>query len=186
MSRKGSAYEPKGKLLMAEDELFNYVMGQIRVGREYERYVADQLIVAGVPAVVGQEGVTETRTEQEWREFKDERDILVAGRWRLEVKSRTFSFTGVADHPFDSTIVSTVRSWENKAEKPVAVAIVSQPTRAIVVVPASTRMYWEKRERPDRKRGYAVLNYECPVELLKPWDDLVSWFKDRLDEMRER
>jgi len=165
---------------MVDDKLFAYVMAQVKLGRDWEDYVAKRLSHAGIPAEASNAPVIETRTEKEWGKLADEKDVTIAGQHRLEVKSRDYTFRGPSDYPFKSVMVSTVRSWHNKVQRPLAVAVVSQHTGAIFFIPEWTEPHWEKVSRYDKRRGYDVLNYECPKPLLWRWDSYIGFLHDYL------
>jgi hypothetical protein len=168
--------------LEEDDELFEYVMKQVRIGRDWEDYVAESLCRVGIPAKASNAPVIPTRNEREWNEMADEKDITVDGRFRLEAKSREYRFSGVDDFPFPTAMVSTVRSWANKVQRPLAVAMVSQFTGAIIFAPEWTEPEWSQKSRFDRKRGYWVNNWECPRKLLWTWDSYVEFLHGYLLE----
>jgi hypothetical protein len=91
------------------------------------------------------------------------------------VKSRSFHFTSVEDYPYPTVFVDTVEGWQAKEAKAVAVAVVSQKSGGIVVVPVSTEGSWSVKRIYDSKRGFEVSVLECPKELLRSFEEFVAW-----------
>lgn len=152
------------------DALF---LDELRRGYEWQRYVAAKFAASGVLVTLAPLTVRDHISDAEqWT--TDDSDLLCAGR-HVEVKSRRLSFTGPADYPYPTAMVDTVTGWDAKRYPPVAVVLVSQQTRGLAVVPASSRGSWEIIERRDRVRGITVRSYACPRARLRTFGELVDW-----------
>lgn len=161
----------------ADTELF---VSQLREGHEFAELVAERLRGRGIAARVTP---MEIRSDIDDRHrFADEHDLTV-GRHRdirIDVKSRNLAFTDAADYPYPTALVDTVSGWEAKTYKPAAIVLVSQITRAMVVVPRSTEGSWTIRRRSDRVRRIDDRFLEVSTALLRPFDELVRWI-ERVD-----
>ena len=87
---------------------------------------------------------------------KYERDLwLPKIEQSIEVKSRSFPFTGWADFPHTDIIVDTLQSYEAKSPPPLAYVIVSQVTGGMIVIPGASRHTWIAKQLVDKQRGVA-------------------------------
>ena len=91
------------------------------------------------------------------------------------MKSRSFPFHSVEDYPYSTAFVDTVEGWRAKASKACAVAVVSQKTGGIVIVPVSTQSMWGVSRVFDSKRGFEVNVLECPKALLRSFEEFLAW-----------
>lgn len=98
----------------------------------------------------------------------------------LEVKSRRLKFdSDPASYPFATALVDTVSGWEAKASTPLAVILISQETKAMLVVPPSTKDSWGKFSSFDKIRRINETWYECPKTNLVHIDHLVEFLARR-------
>jgi hypothetical protein len=159
---------------MTEDERRAYFLQQLHIGDKWAEHVARNITECGKYAYATPTQVAET-PEQIAQFTATEKDILLDRGRTLEVKSRSFSFTSVDDYPYPTAFVDTVEGWQAKEAKAVAVAVVSQSTGGIVVVPVSTEPMWSVRDVFDSKRGFRVSVLECPKSLLRSFEEFVAW-----------
>lgn len=169
------------------DDLF---FSQLARGHEFAAHVGQLLTDEGLYVVVPEMNAdrrprrtADSPVDGDYRDeayFKtSEKDMWVEGL-SVEVKSRDLRFTSPRDYKYSTAFVDTVAGWEAKAEKPVAVVLISQVTRRPVVV--SVRNWeteWTIRTVFDRKRQISVTNYEVAREKLKTWEQFVTWLKGR-------
>jgi hypothetical protein len=98
----------------------------------------------------------------------------------LEVKSRRLAFSATSDsYPYDTAFVDTVSGWEAKDQTPLAVVLISQLTRNMLVIPPSTKKYWTEKRSFDRIRRINETWYQCPKNHLKSMDLLVEFLQYR-------
>jgi hypothetical protein len=105
----------------------------------------------------------------------DAGDLHLDGtRWWVEVKARRQRFGAVpCDFPHQLVLVDTTKAVASQRKKIAAWVIVSQPTRACVVVPASSAPRWTAStiETLDgQKTAYFV-----PRRCLRSFDDFAAW-----------
>lgn len=146
----------------------------LATGHDFAEYVGDLLLAAGLPAVVTPMEVRENLADR--HRFRNEVDLTVGSR-RVEVKSSTREWTSLGDLPFSGMFVDTVYGWDRKEMKPCAVVLVSQPTGALAVVPATSRPHWRKRTTVDRVRSITETFWLCPNEHLRPFDEFTEWLR---------
>jgi hypothetical protein len=106
------------------------------------------------------------------KRFQNEKDAVVNGH-RLEIKSRRLSFNSVTDYPFDTIIVDTVKKWNLREPKPIALALISRPTKSVIAIPASTESEWHMIDRVDKVRGFDEQFYVAPKECAISYKGLV-------------
>lgn len=98
----------------------------------------------------------------------------------LEVKSRRLQFFETSDsYPYSTAFVDTVSGWEAKTETPLAVVLISQITRNMLIIPPSTKEHWTKEHNWDRVRKIMETWYCCPKEKLSHVDILVEYLTRR-------
>ena len=156
------------------DERRAYFLEQLRIGDKWADYVADMIMKAGKSAYATPTKVAASEAEVE-QFTRYEKDIILANDRSLEVKSRSFAFNGVESYPYETVFVDTVEGWAEKVVKPVAVAVVSQVTGGIVMVPMSTVGVWSEKRVFDSKRGFEVNVLECPRSALKSFEEFLAW-----------
>jgi hypothetical protein len=151
-----------------------YFLEQLRIGDKWADHVADMIMKAGKPAYATPTKVAQSEAEiQEFTRY--EKDIILSDNRSLEVKSRSFAFTGVESYPYETVFVDTVEGWAEKVVKPVAVAVVSQRTGGIVMVPISSAAVWSEKRIYDSKRCFEVNVLECPRSALKSFEEFLAW-----------
>jgi hypothetical protein len=159
---------------MRTDEGSAYFLQQLKIGDRWAEFVAEQIQEVGKYAYATPTKIAES--EDDIKDFtENEKDILLSRDRTLEVKSRSFHFTSVDDYPYETAFVDTVEGWAVKAVKPVAVAVVSQVTGGIVMVPMSSAAVWSQKTVYDSKRGFEVTVLECPRSALKSFEEFLAW-----------
>lgn len=149
---------------------------QLRTGYRYAEIVAECLREHLLQVEVTPMEVRDHVDER--HRFSDEIDLCVGHARRLvDVKSRNLEFTGPRDFPYETALVDTVSSWQKKAHKPCAIVLISQRTKGLAVVRASTRTDWKQVERFDKEREIRDLFFEVPRELLATFDEFAEWLK---------
>lgn len=157
---------------MDKRELF---LQQLKLGDLWADHVAAEIRKLGKEAVASPHQVATTQAERDmFTEF--DKDIKLSRDRVLEVKSRSLSFTDdPATFPYETAFIDTVEGWKAKDVTPVAVAIVSQKTGAIVIAPVSKQPEWSQSRVHDRLRGFDITVYECPRIFLKSFREFVAW-----------
>jgi len=153
-------------------------VSQLREGHEFAELVADRMRGHGIAVRVTP---MEIRADIEDRHrFADEHDLTVGRhrKIRIDVKSRNLAFTSRANYPYPTALVDTLPGWRAKTFKPAAIVLVSQITRAMVVVPRSTEARWTVRRRTDHVRSIDDRFLEVPRGLLRSFEDLVHWIEE--------
>jgi hypothetical protein len=94
-------------------------------------------------------------------DYRDQGDLAVMQR--VEVKHRGFPFTGVADYPHPSVMVSRCAYFDAARPVPWLYVVVSADLGAAVLVDvAATRAAWTQARIHDRRLGRPELVYLCP------------------------
>lgn len=159
---------------MTPEERHAYFLEQLKIGDEWAEYVAEKIRQSGKHAEATPLEVAQFPGEvQEFTE--NEKDILLDQGRTLEVKSRSVSFTGIHDYPYGTVFVDTVEGWLQKRSYPVAVAVVSQVTGGVVMIPVKTQPLWGERTVFDGKRGFEITVFECERNLLRSFEEFVGW-----------
>ena len=159
---------------MTPEERNAYFLEQLKIGDEWAEYVAEKIRQSGKHAEATPLEVAQSPGEvQAFTE--NEKDILLDQGMTLEVKSRSVSFTGVHDYPYETVFVDTVEGWLQKVANPVAVAVVSQRTGGVVMIPCKTQSLWGRRTVFDSKRGFEITVFECERNLLRSFEEFVAW-----------
>lgn len=157
---------------MVDKEFF---IEQLLIGDRWAEHVAKRIREAGKYAVASPTEFAETEAEREHFKVFDKDITLSRGRV-LEVKSRDITFTDdPASFPYETAFMDTVEGWAAKDVTPVAVAVVSQKTGAVVVAPVSKFDQWTKSTTFDRKRGFEIHVWNCHRNLLKTFEEFVAW-----------
>lgn len=151
-----------------------YFLQQLTIGDKWATHVAAQIMEAGKYAYATPTQVAQT-PEQIAEFTAKEKDIMLDRGRTLEVKSRSLTFTGVEDYPYPTVFVDTAEGWHAKEGKAVAVAVVSQVTGAVVVVPVSTEPMWGVGKVFDSKRGFDIDVLECPKGCLRTFEEFLAW-----------
>lgn len=158
------------------DELF---FDELARGHQWAEFVAERLRRAGFETEVTP--MRKRQSIEHRHEFAREIDLLVGPRKApFEVKSRDLSFgEDVASYPYRTAFVDTVSGWDAKDPRPVAVVLVSQRTRAMLVVPPSTAPEWERESKRDRVRGIDDEWYTISRSRLLTFDELAERMRRR-------
>jgi len=156
------------------------------LGHSYNVKIAQRLNDAGIRCYA-----PELRLAQNHSEIADftanEQDVVLldVNGW-IEVKSSSFSFEdgqpetartqmrNGSERTYDRLIVDTVSSFETKAVKPLAYVLISQKTDGVLVVPVTTKNNWTISHFFDYQRQHYDDFYQCPIQHLKTFDDLVA------------
>lgn len=98
----------------------------------------------------------------------------------IEVKGRGLMFSGLDDFPMYPIFVDTVRGWDAKRRRPVAVveASSSEPP-GFLVVPSSSEPRWLKLERTDRVREIREVFYAANREDCRAIEEFASWLVEQ-------
>ena len=159
------------------DKLF---FSELEKGNKWARYVADYLNSQEISCYTPESKVRSDISEIP--EFSShEKDIVLnSGIGHLEVKSRNLNFnSGVEGYPYQTAFVDTLDGWAKKAEKPLAVILVSQRTSQMLVVPVSTEPYWKSESKYDTVRQIHETWITVDKTYLKPMTELVEWLKKK-------
>jgi hypothetical protein len=163
------------------DALFK---AELEAGHEAELAVALALLREGLAVQVPVLKIRADRSEIP--EYADQADLLIlhgATVQRVEVKSRALEFgADPASYPYPTALVDTKEGWQQKGRHPVAVVLVSQPTRhgmpgARLVVPVSSEPQWVEATVHDRVRDIDLVVLAAPRSCLRRWEEFVGWLK---------
>jgi len=161
---------------LANDALF---FSELEKGHEYSLEVARRLRMLGIEAAVPP---ISKRIHVDDRDLYDnESDIVIPGapQYIIEVKSRDLFFECAHDFPYDMIFVDTVRGWEQKNPRPIAIVMISRKTLGIAVVRGSTRKHWVTHQAFDKVRKLSDVFYVVPRTLLVGFGQLVSFLKQQ-------
>ncbi len=156
---------------IADDEGFRR---QLTTGHRWQRYVAERLRAEGL--VVHESPLSFRHDFDDRHRYRNEADLVV-GDQRLEVKSRDRRFWSPADYPYPTALVDTVDKWDARDPEPLALLLVSQKTRTILVVPASTKEHWIEETHFDRFRQFDEVFYAIARERLVSFETLVAFLE---------
>lgn len=144
-------------------------------GHKYARYVAERLQKCQIDCVVPD--LTFADTKDDIANYRNEQDVILTSRTGcIEVKSRRLIFRNdPASYPHRTAFVDTVSGWDSKDPKPLAVVLVSQQTRGLLVIPVSTQDSWTKVRSFDRVRSINETWYQVDRNFLRTFNELVEW-----------
>lgn len=113
--------------------------------------------------------------------YDDQADIVVPGDpdYTIEVKSRNLQFECEHDFPYETVFVDTVRGWDQKQPKPIAIVMVSRQTLGMAVIKGSTRSAWTTEQRYDNVRKFSDTFYMASREQLVGFGRLISFLRQR-------
>jgi hypothetical protein len=157
------------------DELFKR---ELAVGSKWANFVADALNSSGVPChateMVFRDNISQIADFSE-----NDKDVVLENPLGfVEVKSRNLSFCSTNEsYPYDTAFVDTADGWAKKAEKPLAVVLVSQRTSEMLVIPSTSESSWGQESKYDRVRGIFETWLTVHKSQLRPFSELVSHFK---------
>ena len=156
------------------DTLF---LAELEEGHRYAEIVGARLRDEGLTVNVTPMDVRANVDDR--HRFADEIDLFIgAAAVPIDVKSRALTFTGAEDYPYDTAFVDTVKGWDRKPVKPRAIVLVSQTTLGMTVISAKTQPQWTQGISRDRKRGIADMFYFVSRELLRTFDELVTFLRE--------
>lgn len=166
---------------LKNDSLF---ISELASGHKWAQYASAYLSSCGIHAACG--SMVIRKSIEQRHDFSNEKDITFETMPGLiEVKSRRLSFgQSPNSYPKDSAFVDTVNGWQKKNPKPLAVIIVSQITKHMLVVPTSTSDKWGKFTSKDKVRGITDTWLTADKSLLRPISELVDWLLTRQNNYR--
>jgi hypothetical protein len=161
---------------MENEKLF---VQQLKVGNKWTEYVAEKLRENDIGAYATDLEIRDG-VEDRYR-FTNEQDILFNTMpGCIEVKSRKIKFfDDPYSYPMQTAFVDTVFGWDKKVPKPLAVVLVSQITKEILVVPVSTENKWGTSTHFDKVRKITETSYTVDKGLLKTFSEFTDWLKTR-------
>jgi hypothetical protein len=126
--------------------------------------VADWLRSMGFPVRINPTFKAPTRAE--WRDYADGGDLEIAQR--IEVKRRSFSFTGREDFPYESFFVCAKHSFDRARPKPHAYVILSSDmAHAGIVYGKDSQLWTVERKQDTRRIGYSQEFYIAPLDSVR-------------------
>ena len=147
---------------LANDALF---FEEARKGQKWQDYVAKKLS-AEEGIIATSDSLTLRDNVKDRHDYANQKDIVVeapAGRFVIEVKSRSLKFTGRANFPFSDTIVETVGSFKGRNFTPDFWVMVSQLTGGMFVLSYKTKEFWTVKDTFDTVRKITDATYYCPT-----------------------
>jgi len=107
---------------------------------------------------------------------KNDKDIVLTNpTGHIEVKSRNLKFDVTPEsYPYETAFVDTLDGWNKKAEKPLAVVLVSQRTSELLVIPTTSEPYWGQETKYDNVRGIYDTWLTVHKTHLRPLSDLLD------------
>ena len=148
-----------GRLVLAvwSSELFKSEATQ---AQPYAQLVAARLRGAGIACTA--DPLSLRHSLDDIHRYKDQQDIQLDAGGFIEVKSRRLRFTDdPATYPYDTALLDSVTSWNQKTVTPLAIVLVSRATYRMLMVLADTRPAWIVTQQFDRVRGYTSTAYSC-------------------------
>ena len=161
---------------LSNDALF---FSELEKGHEFSVEVARRLRMLGIEATVPP---ISKRIHVDDRDLYDnEADIIVPGNplYVIEVKSRDLNFECAHDFPYPTVFVDTVRGWEQKNPRPIAIVMISRRTLGTAVVKGSTRRLWTTEQAFDHVRRLSDIFYVMPREHLVGFGQLVTFLRNQ-------
>ena len=157
---------------------------ELESGHKWAQYAAEYLFENGIDARCGSLVIRDSIDDR--HAFHNEKDITFCSMpGVIEVKSRRLSFgSSPNSYPKDSAFVDTVNGWKRKDPKPLAVVLVSQITKHMLVIPTSTSPKWKTFASRDRVRGIEDTWITADRSLLRPISELIDWLLARQDKYR--
>lgn len=99
-------------------------------------------------------------------DFQDDGDFFV--HQRIEVKHRSFNFSGRHDYPYaDNVIVCEQHTHDNATPKPFNYFILSQDEKCAAVIPTRTQSNWIVQPIWNRRWSENRVVYCCPLDLVR-------------------
>jgi len=134
-----------------DDKYFKEMLDK---GREQQKLVINKLKVYGVENITDTIDYSFRKDISESTKYsKNDKDILIEGRI-FEIKSRDIKFTSPEDWPksYWPMFLDTVKSFDQKIEKPVGYIFISQKTGALMATSVSKKNEWTTDKKWDHKR----------------------------------
>jgi len=98
----------------------------------------------------------------------------------IEVKSRKLIFNNKPESfPMPTVYVDTVSGWHKKESLPLAIIVISQETKQMLVIPTSSKDKWIKIDSFDRTRKIKDKWYAADKSLLKEYETFIEWLLAR-------
>ena len=114
---------------------------------------------------------------EEIDECRDNFDLMVESAWgeavQVEVKQVSTAFTSLSDFPYPTIFVDETYKADVKPEA--NYVLVSRPTGAKLVVPRSSRIYWERSLAWDSNWGKEITVYKVHKRYAKPFEALLDY-----------
>jgi hypothetical protein len=108
------------------------------------------------------------------RDHTDAPDAV--GLFSLEIKERTFAFTGPEDFPYPTAIVDDLRGMRRETLSHLAYVYISKKTRKWVWLLGLDRdETWTEEVTFDRRRGHEVPVLVAPKRFLRPASQLMNY-----------
>jgi hypothetical protein len=165
--------DPHVAAWLANDDLFR---AQLATGRYWENIVARHLVEQGIPVQVTEKDVRPDVADR--AAYRDPGDLVLPDGRIIDVKSRGFAFGDEPEtFPYPTAIVSTLYDWMAKDQVPIAIVLISQKTRSMLVASTRTKDRWRIEQCWDRVRDCRRKNYACPRDLLHPMSTLVEFLR---------
>lgn len=147
----------------------------LRHARSFEVAVALRLLDAGLTVQLPER--SEAPDVSHAAQHSDRGDLIVAGRWIVEIKSTRYRFTCAADWPFEhGAYVTNEKAFRRRRPRPIAYVFVSQQTLAMLAVSTASEPTWKRvlTEHPDRPAYTALC---APTSALRPIEALIDAVK---------
>tara|TARA_B100001123_G_C15059387_1_gene926929 strand:+ start:309 stop:767 length:459 start_codon:yes stop_codon:yes gene_type:complete len=105
---------------------------------------------------------SQAKSHQLRNQHLDEGDLFLLQR--VEVKQRSFNFSGTHDYPFPTVFVSAKDAWDRSNPKPIFVVILSQCGKHSLFIPRASQPSWKVKDVYDARYDLNRQTYECPIE----------------------
>jgi len=161
---------------LKNDDLF---IEQLLIGRDGELKIGRELQKRGVTVQVTPLEIRKDVNDRD--EFKNQADMYAwkgDRKYRIEVKSLNYAFTGIGDFPFNNAIIVSANKWRNIVDagnKPAAWVLVSRKSTGIVVVPGSSEPMWFKESIFDGVRKIRFDAMKVNKKHLRSFESLVQY-----------
>jgi len=123
-------------------------------------------------------------THAEWKEYADSGDLIILpAKMIVEVKVRTFRFTGAGDFLYPTMIVCAQHSWERKPVKPLAYLILSSDMKYAGCVYGGDARRWgvdAMKDRALRDKLYTNFTAKLSDVFFCPTDGSVDPLKEMI------
>ncbi len=154
-----------------------YFEDQLKIGKDFEVFVANKLKKAGIANVIHQNNGDEHIKSEVSKHTKYSTDLLING-WSFEVKSRSEVFTSPEDWRYWPMFVDTVSSLDKKKFKPRGYIFVSQKTGALMSVGINSKEFWTTQKKWDSKRKISDTFYCVEKKYVTTEETLIKRLKE--------